>query len=180
MPSRRTRWLPSMLAVAAVGLLAACAVRQGPTAAPAMPQLQRPPPKTGHPMWSIAAGIGLLLLLLAGAAVYEGQRQRSAERWAAALTGGDSHRGPALMIRNGCAGCHTIPGVPGAYGSAGPDLSGLADRAYIGGMLPNTADNLALWIRDARSVNPHTAMPSTRISDSDARDVAAYLYSLPR
>jgi cytochrome c1 len=170
-----------MLAVAAMAVLAACAVRQGPKAAPVMSQAQPSLPKAGHPMLVVTAALGFLLLLLAaGAAVYEGQRQRSAERWAAALTGGDPHRAPAMMILNGCAGCHTIPGVPGAFGSAGPDLSGLADRAYIGGMLPNTADNLALWIRDARSVNPHTAMPSSRISDAEARDIAAYLYSLQR
>jgi mono/diheme cytochrome c family protein len=167
-----------MLAIAAIAVLAACAARQGPKTVPLTPQPQ--PPKMGHSILVITAAVGLLLLLTAGAAVYAGQRQRSTERWAAALTGGDPHRGPALLIRNGCAGCHTIPGVPGAYGSAGPDLSGLANRAYIGGMLPNTADNLALWIRDARSVNPHTAMPSTRISDAEARDIAAYLYALRR
>jgi cytochrome c1 len=130
-------------------------------------------------MLVIAAALGFSALLGAGAAVYEG-RQRSVERWAAGLTGGDPHRALAVMIRNGCTACHTIPGVPGAIGSVGPALSGLADRAYIGGMLPNTADNLVLWIRDARSVNAHTAMPSTRISDSEARDVAAYLYALRR
>ncbi|MGK9167455.1 c-type cytochrome [Inquilinus limosus] len=120
----------------------------------------------------------MILLLGGGATVYGIQRQRAAERWAADLTGGDPQRAPALILRNGCAGCHTIPGIGAARGSVGPELSRLADRAFIGGVLPNTAENLVLWIRDSRAVNPRTAMPSTRIPEGEARDIAAYLYSL--
>ena len=83
------------------------------------------------------------------------------------------------MLANGCAGCHTIPGVPGAQGLVGPRLDGtLAQRVYIGGSLPNTPANLIRWLRASREVDPRTAMPSTHISEQDARDVAAYLYAL--
>jgi cytochrome c1 len=34
------------------------------------------------------------------------------------------------------------------------------------------------WIRFSRQLDPHTAMPSTGISEQDARDIAAYLYAL--
>ena len=98
---------------------------------------------------------------------------------AAAATGGDPDRAVSIMLANGCSGCHTIPGVPGAQGLVGPRLDGtLAERVYIGGTLPNTPTNLILWLRASREVDPLTAMPSTHISEQNARDIAAYLYTL--
>jgi len=122
---------------------------------------------------------GVVLLLGGGAVAYGLRQQQAADRWASALTGGDPDRAPALMLRNGCAGCHTIPGVGAARGSVGPRLSGLADRAFIGGTLPNTPENLVRWIRDSRGINPRTAMPSTGITEPEARDIAAFLYASP-
>lgn len=94
-------------------------------------------------------------------------------------TGGVGARAIPVMTANGCSGCHTIPGVPGAQGQVGPRLDGsFADRVYIGGVLANNPENLIRWIRSAREINPHTAMPSTRITEQQARDIAAYLYAL--
>ncbi|RUV29180.1 c-type cytochrome, partial [Mesorhizobium sp. M7A.F.Ca.MR.148.00.0.0] len=77
------------------------------------------------------------------------------------------------------SGCHTITGVPGAQGQVGPRLdASLAGRIFIGGGLANNPENLIRWIRSAREVDPHTAMPSTRITEQQARDIAAYLYAL--
>jgi mono/diheme cytochrome c family protein len=178
MPSGRGRGFAAVLAAAAIAVLAACGMRRPQPMAPAA---SRPAPDTRRRrhlwVWSVAA-LALVLLLGGSAVVYALQQQRAAERWAAALTGGDPNRAPALILRNGCAGCHIIPGIGAARGTAGPVLSGLADRAFIGGTLPNTPANLVRWIRDSRGVNPRTAMPSTRISDAEARDIAAYLYSL--
>ena len=100
--------------------------------------------------------------------------QRSAV--ATALTQGDAARAPALLRRYGCTGCHTIPGIAGADGKVGGDLSGLRSRVYIAGVLPNNAGNLIRWIVAPRSINPRTAMPDTGITESEARDAAAYLY----
>ncbi|MDB4883126.1 MAG: hypothetical protein JWL95_1892 [Gemmatimonadetes bacterium] len=97
---------------------------------------------------------------------------------AAAMTGGDPARGPDLMRKYGCQTCHTIPGVVGANGLVGPPLSGIASRSYIGGVLPNAPDNMLRWIRDPRAVDPLTAMPNTGVTPSDARHIAAYLYTL--
>jgi cytochrome c1 len=95
-----------------------------------------------------------------------------------ALTaGGDAARAPALFRRYGCAGCHTIPGVPGADGQVGPSLAGLGERVYIAGVLPNSGDNLIRWIVAPRSVNPQTAMPATGVTEREARDLGAYLYT---
>ncbi len=94
------------------------------------------------------------------------------------LTGGDPARGPALMREYGCAACHTIPGVIGANGLVGPPLNGIANRSYLGGVLTNGPQNMVRWIRDPKAVDSLTAMPNTGLGEADARDIAAYLYTL--
>jgi cytochrome c len=99
-------------------------------------------------------------------------------REAAAITGGDPSRGPDLLRKYGCQSCHAIPGVVGANGLVGPPLAGIASRSYIGGVLPNAPDNMLRWIRDPKAVDPLTAMPNTGVTQSDARHIVAYLYTL--
>ncbi len=48
----------------------------------------------------------------------------------------------------------------------------------IAGELPNTPDNLIRWIENPPSIEPGTAMPNLGLSDKQARDAAAYLYTL--
>ena len=94
------------------------------------------------------------------------------------FTGGDAQNGKAAIDHYGCASCHTIPGIRGADGLVGPPLNQIASRVYIGGVLTNTPDNMLRWLRDPPAVDPKTAMPNVHLTDSDARDVAAYLYTL--
>jgi cytochrome c2 len=107
----------------------------------------------------------------------DGAREANA-REAAAMTGGDPSRGPDLLRKYGCQTCHTIPGVVGANGLVGPPLAGIASRSYIAGVLPNAPDNMLRWIRDPKGVDAKTAMPNTSVTPSDARHIAAYLYTL--
>jgi cytochrome c1 len=51
------------------------------------------------------------------------------------------------------------------------------DLRYAG-ELPNTTENLVKWVRFPRSVEAHTAMPAVGLSEQQAKDVAAYLYTL--
>jgi cytochrome c2 len=94
------------------------------------------------------------------------------------ITGGDAERGRELVRSYGCGTCHSIPGVTGATGLVGPPLGGIASRAYIGGVLPNAPDNMLRWLHDPRAVDPLTAMPNVGVTSSDARHIAAYLYTL--
>jgi cytochrome c1 len=71
-----------------------------------------------------------------------------------------------------------VPGVKGADGLVGPPLTNIASRGYIGGVLPNAPDNMIRWIRDPKGVDSLTAMPNTGVTESDARHLAAYLYTL--
>jgi cytochrome c len=95
-----------------------------------------------------------------------------------AYTGGNIRAGKALLQAYGCGSCHVIPGVPGARGLVGPPLLFWSRRTYIAGELPNTPDNLVKWIEAPPSVEPGTAMPTLGVSDQQARDMAAYLYTI--
>jgi cytochrome c2 len=97
---------------------------------------------------------------------------------AAQLTGGNPHRGELAVRHYGCAACHTIPGVPGANSTVGPSLSGISGRPYIAGVLTNSPTNLVRWIQHPQQVDPLTAMPDVGLSETDARDIASYLYTL--
>ena len=126
--------------------------------------------------WPMLATAILGVALAWGAARYwEGQRQTT--NVAKAMTGGYPSRAPELIRRYGCAGCHTIPGIPGGDGQVGGPLKDLRQRVYIGGVVLNSPDNLVRWILSPQTFSPRTAMPATGISEAEARDVAAYLYA---
>jgi cytochrome c2 len=98
---------------------------------------------------------------------------------AVALTHGDPDRGAVAIGQYGCGGCHAIPGITGANGRVGPDLTDIARQIYVAGVLTNTPEHLIAFIADPKSADPKTAMPLTGISAAEARDVAAYLYAIP-
>jgi cytochrome c2 len=122
-----------------------------------------------HGMKSACAGAGLLLLVNACA---DGSQDL------AQLTGGDAARGARAIREYGCGSCHTIRGIRGANGLVGPPLSGIGQRAYVGGVLANTPDNLVRWIQNPPAIDPRTAMPNVGVSHGDAVDIAGYLYSI--
>jgi cytochrome c2 len=100
---------------------------------------------------------------------------RGAER---VVEHGDAERGRAAIAAYGCGSCHTIPGIRGAAGMVGPSLEHWADRRIIAGQLPNEPARLIAWIMVPQSIEPGTAMPNMGVSESRARDIAAYLYTL--
>jgi cytochrome c len=104
--------------------------------------------------------------------------QKQLERAASAMTGGDPLRGKAAITRYGCATCHTIPGVQGADALVASSLEHVASRSYVAGVLPNKPSNMISWIQNPPRVDPLTAMPNLGVTDSDARDIASYLYTL--
>jgi cytochrome c2 len=94
------------------------------------------------------------------------------------VTGGDAARGKTAIQRYGCVACHTVPGIANPGSNVGPPLADLALRGYIGGVLPNTPEDLVRWLMDPPAIDPRTAMPDVGLSEAEARDVAAYLYTL--
>jgi|SRR5690242_15001491 putative membrane protein len=100
-----------------------------------------------------------------------------AKATAVALTGGNPAAGQVAIQKYGCWTCHTIPGIAGANGVIGPALDKVANRAYIAGR-PNSPQNLIDWIRHPQEVRRPTPMPDMGVTERDARDIAAYLYTL--
>ena len=96
------------------------------------------------------------------------------------VAGGDAARGRAIVVRgnHGCTACHAIPGIALPRGIAGPPLAGMAQRAFIAGELPNKPDVLVAFLMNPPRLVPKTGMPDVRLSLDQARDVAAFLYTL--
>jgi cytochrome c oxidase subunit 2 len=105
------------------------------------------------------------------------------ERWVAAQRAtpaepaGPAAEGKAIFARSACVGCHTIRGV--SAGVLGPDLTTFGSRRTLGaGILPNTPENVAAWVRNPVAFKPGVKMPALGLSEAEARAVAAYLESL--
>lgn len=134
------------------------------------------------PYVPIRSAVAVLAFVLAAAVIAGVVTDAADDRndlWshAAAATGGNPDRGEALFIEYGCGSCHGLKHVRKATGMVGPPLDGIAVRAMIAGKLPNTPQNLQLWIRNPQQVTPGTDMPDLHVSDRDARDISAFLYT---
>jgi cytochrome c2 len=92
--------------------------------------------------------------------------------------GGDPEQGRLLLRQFACGGCHSIPGVANASGKVGPPLEHIAKRVYLAGVLPNTPENMAAFIREPAAFAPRTAMPDMGVTEAHVRDMVAYLYTL--
>jgi cytochrome c2 len=92
--------------------------------------------------------------------------------------GGDLERGAVAIVAYDCGACHVIPGIPGAWGRIGPPLDNFARQSYIAGRFPNTPEQLVQWLQDPPAMAPRTAMPDVGVSSDEARDMAAFLYTL--
>jgi cytochrome c len=91
---------------------------------------------------------------------------------------GNTEHGKELIQAYGCGSCHVIPGLHAVQGMVGPPLMFFSRRTMIAGELPNSPENLIRWLRDPKVVEPGTAMPTLGLTEYEAHDVAAYLYTL--
>ncbi|HEX2240645.1 MAG TPA: cytochrome c oxidase subunit II, partial [Actinomycetota bacterium] len=78
--------------------------------------------------------------------------------------------GAEIFLSSSCAGCHALRGTT-AVGLAGPDLTHLAARETLAGVLPNTRSSLEQFIRDPQSVKPGIAMPPAELTADELRAV---------
>ena len=87
-------------------------------------------------------------------------------------------RGLDIVERGPCAMCHTVRGTM-AGARFGPDLTHFATRSTIGaGTAPNTAEQLAAWVRDPQHLKPGTRMPAIALTPEEVQAVVAYLRTL--
>lgn len=115
------------------------------------------------------AAVAPLLFLLAGCGEAPGT-----------ALGGDPENGKLLLRQFACGSCHEIPGVATARGRLGPPLAGVADRVYLAGVLPNTPEAMAAFIRAPQNAKPKTRMPDLGVTEAHARDMVAYLHTLKK
>ncbi|MBI4082961.1 MAG: cytochrome c oxidase subunit II [Candidatus Lambdaproteobacteria bacterium] len=89
--------------------------------------------------------------------------------------------GEQLFLAKGCIACHAIEGSPIARGTIGPSLTNLADRTTLAsGILDNTPENLAKWIRAPQELKPGALMIlPIPVNAEEATQLAAYLMSKP-
>ena len=117
-----------------------------------------------------------LLLALAGCA------DRIDYSKGASVTGGTPAAGKEKIILHDCHSCHAIPGVALNANRRGPALTHWARRSMIAKRWPNTPENLEDFIEHpdrmlhADGLKTEMAMPS--IKPDDAKDIAAYLFSI--
>ena len=89
---------------------------------------------------------------------------------------GDYDSGRTLVNSLGCKGCHQIqpepdpnysPTIQGIRMEQGPNLIGLGSKVK--------EDWLLSWLKNPYSYHEDTKMPNLRITDQEAKDIAAYL-----
>jgi len=78
----------------------------------------------------------------------------------------DAERGGEVFRRSRCVTCHEVNGRGGTLGPALTHVGAKTSR-----------DWLYSWIRDPHRFQPKTLMPRFRLTDDEARDLAAYLSS---
>jgi|GEM_PF-3469772 caa(3)-type oxidase subunit IV len=92
---------------------------------------------------------------------------------------GNVELGREFWIMKGCTGCHMAPNIPGG-GQIGPNQGHFSQRPTIaGGVLPNTPEAVENWIMDPQKYKPGTLMPNLSVTEQQAKDLTAFLYSLP-
>jgi cytochrome c2 len=90
---------------------------------------------------------------------------------------GDPNAGRRLFPTK-CATCHTIPGI--AYGiiPQAPNLNNVSVKPRLADAIDTTPDNMKRWILSPQTVKQGTLMV-TQVTDAEAQDLTAFLYSLP-
>jgi cytochrome c2 len=129
-----------------------------------------------HPVRPSRRTTAFLFALLLVSPLLSGCKDHGSQAIASSL--GDPKRGMALIGQFGCGSCHLIPGVEGAEGVVGPPLIQVGRRIYIAGVMRNTPNKMVRWLRNPQAVVPGNAMPDMQIDQPDAKDIAAYLYTL--
>ncbi len=88
--------------------------------------------------------------------------------------GGSPEKGKELISQIGCLGCHGVDGLEDSSNKvkayAGPWLSGLGSKVK--------PDWLVSWLKKPWHYQEDTIMPSMRLTDQEANDIASYLLSL--
>ena len=86
--------------------------------------------------------------------------------------------GSSTFLAQSCVNCHTVRGTV-AHGSYAPDLTHLMSRETLAsGIVPNTPETLADWVRDPQTIKPGCLMPAFGLDDRKQQLIVDYLRTL--
>jgi cytochrome c2 len=131
---------------------------------------QRHVPELGHWRTALFALVTSMVLLLAAC---QGDPQEPVE-----VEGGNPEHGRELIIAYQCGECHRIPGIDEAQGHTAPSLNVWPNRAFIVDSMRNTPENTAAFIQEPERFAPGIDMPNVGMTEQEALDITAYLYTL--
>ncbi len=96
------------------------------------------------------------------------------------ITGAPSlENGKKLFVSKGCIACHTTKEVPGAVGTVGPNLDGVASRpAFAGGAIQNTPANMRRWLQNPPAMKPGTQMANLGLTPIEIDNLTLLLDTL--
>lgn len=109
-------------------------------------------------------------------------QQRTAPPPVEALTdlvrqGAEAYLAVRDPANHSCVACHAIEGV--SFGVLGPNLTHVGSRTTLaGGILTNTSEELARWLRDPPGEKPGSLMPDIDLTEAEITALVAYLESL--
>ncbi len=105
------------------------------------------------------------------------QAWAAAQKLVPAPPTGEMARGTQAFLAGGCLACHTIQGVSG--GMIGPNLTHFGSRKTLAaGILKNSPENLAKWLRDPPAMKPGALMPKLPLTDEQVTTLVSYLGAL--
>jgi cytochrome c oxidase subunit II len=85
--------------------------------------------------------------------------------------------GEQIFLESSCAGCHAVRGTD-AEANLGPDLTHVAARTTLAGVMDNTRENLLEFVRNPQDIKPGVTMPPTELSEDELEAVVDYLGGL--
>ena len=84
--------------------------------------------------------------------------------------------GQQLFLTKACVGCHSLNAAAPPAGLIGPNLANIGARTHIAaGMLENTDENLARWIRDPQGFKEGSKMLNLGLTEAETEALVAYL-----
>jgi len=86
--------------------------------------------------------------------------------------------GKTLFLANSCINCHAVRGTA-ARGTYAPDLTHLMSRQTLAtGIVENTPEMLADWVRDPQVIKPGCLMPAFGLAEREQELIVRYLHTL--
>jgi cytochrome c oxidase subunit 2 len=87
-------------------------------------------------------------------------------------------KGAEVFREKNCVTCHSIAGLM-TRSRVAPDLTHVGSRTTLAaGILPNTPENMAQWLKDPQSVKKGVLMPDTGLETDQIKYLTAYLEGL--